>query len=212
MIRINLLPEGHRQKEKTPLKYFALVAGAVAVNAALLAFLAWNSFGVGASLESELGVLNDIQAGLNPQVAYHKQLEKESAFYTAHEKTLQDLRNQRVSWTQQMDNLIDVIDDGGEQERYLVWLEGLKITQTKGGRPGHSAGSLSARAHSGTADLSNVTAFLQDVEQSGMKEYFHKPNPASGTASIKDEELKPAEIWDFPCEMALKSIEEREPK
>ena len=212
MIRINLLPEGHRQKEKTPLKYFALVAGSAAANAALLSFLAWTTFGVEASVQSELSVLKDIQDGLKPQVEFHKALEKESSFYTAHENTLEELRNERVSWTRQMDYLIDVINDGGEQERYLVWLEGLKIDQARGGRPGQAAGSLSARAHSGTADLINVTDFLRDVKQSGMSKYFHEPAPASGTASIKDEELQPAEIWDFPFEMKLKSSEERSAK
>ena len=212
MIRINLLPEGHRQKEKTPLKFFALVAGSVALNAALLAYLAWSTFGVEASVQSELSVLKDIQAGLKPQVEFHKSLEKESAFYAAHENTLEGLRNERVSWTEQMDHLIDVINDGGVQERYLVWLDGLKIDQARGGRPGQAAGSLSARAHSGTADLINVTDFLRDVKESGMNKYFHEPAPATGTASIKDEELQPAEIWDFPFSMSLKSSEERNSK
>jgi hypothetical protein len=212
MIRINLLPEGHRQKEKTPLKFFAVVASSVAVNGAFIAFLAWTSFGVKASVQSELSVINDIHEGLQPQVEYHRTLEKESAFYAAHEDTLESLREERVSWTEQMDHLIDVINDGGDQERYLIWLGGLKISQTRGGRSGQAAGSLTASAHSGTADLINVTEFLQDVKQSGMNEYFHEPSPATGNASIKDDNLQPAEIWDFPFDMKLKAAEERKAK
>ena len=41
MITINLLPEEYRRKARTPLKMMAVVSGAVALNASLLAWLLW---------------------------------------------------------------------------------------------------------------------------------------------------------------------------
>jgi len=41
MILINLLPQSYRQKKKTPLRFMAVTAASVAVNASLLAYLAW---------------------------------------------------------------------------------------------------------------------------------------------------------------------------
>ena len=40
MILINLLPDEYRRKGRTPVKFMAFTAGAVAINASLLAFWA----------------------------------------------------------------------------------------------------------------------------------------------------------------------------
>jgi hypothetical protein len=88
MILINLLPDEFRQKRRTPVKLLLAVTASAAVNGSLVAWWAWTAFGVAAEVKSELAVLQDQRAGLDPQVAYHRDLEKESKVFEAREQML----------------------------------------------------------------------------------------------------------------------------
>ena len=207
MILINLLPDQHRLKTRAPFKFMAVVSASVAINASLAAYLAWTAFGVAAEVNAELRVLADNKAGLDPQVAYHEALESESKLFETREVTLEELATARVSWTQQVDLLVDVINAGGDGE-YLVWLDGLSVDQKENPRAG-VFGMMSAQAHSGTANFAHVANFLEDIEGSDLNRMFSKPAPPTGSASMTDEGLMPSEIWNFPLEMGLKAPKER---
>jgi Tfp pilus assembly protein PilN len=129
MILINLLPDEHRQKRRTPVKLLLAVTSSVAVNATLAAYWAWTAFGVSAEVKSELALLQDQKAGIDPQVAYHRDLEKESQTFDAREEMLKKITANRISWTRKLDELIDVINVGGDGEKYLVWLDDLTVDQ-----------------------------------------------------------------------------------
>jgi hypothetical protein len=207
MILINLLPEEYRQKRRTPVKLLLAVSAVVAVNGSLAAFWAWTAFGVAAEVKSELSVLQDQKAGIDPQVAYHKDLENESALFEAREKMLKTITVSRISWTRKIDELIDVVNLGGDGEKYLVWFDDL--TQKESGR-NKSYGSLKATGHSGSTNPSHVANFLDDLERSTFCEDFNKPAPPEGSQSSKDEGLMPAEVWNFPLEVMLKAPEMRQ--
>ena len=130
MIRINLLPEEYRKKNRTPLKMMLAVATGVTVNSILLAWYAWLAFGVSAEIESERTVLQTELDGLTPQVDYHKSLDGEQLRYAAREKTLAGITASRIYWTRKVDELITVINAGGEGERHFVWLDDLTVQQT----------------------------------------------------------------------------------
>lgn len=208
MIVINLLPEQYRQKQRAPLKFMLATAGVVAVNASLLALWAWTSYGVATEVESELQLLKDTESGLKPQVAYHDALETESAQFDSREATLRKITEARVSWTKEVDNLVDLINRGGEGDKYLIWLDGLSV-DTKENERANTWGELKATAHSGTASITHVANFLEDVEHSPLGLDFEPPVPPKGTAVTKDEGLMPAEIWNFPLEMSLKAPKDR---
>jgi hypothetical protein len=208
MILINLLPEEYRQKTRAPLKFMAVVATSVAVNASLLAFWAWTAFGVAAEVRSELIVLQDTKQGLEPQVAYHRDLEKESKLFESRETTLKSVTEKRVSWTAQVDQLVDLINKGGDGDKYLIWLDGLSADMKENPRAG-AYGTIKAQAHSGTANFTHVANFLDDVELSSLSNNFNKPAAPTGTVQTKDEGLMPSEIWDFPLEMNLKAPKDR---
>lgn len=209
MILINLLPDEYRQKQRTPIKLLLAVSASVAVNGSLLAFLAWTAFGVAAEVKSELTVLQDQKAGLEPQVAYHHDLEKESQVFLAREATLKKITANRISWTRKVDELIDVINVGGDGEKYLVWLDDLNVDQKESARA-KTHGSLKASGHSGSTNPSHVANFLDDLERSPFCEDFNKPAPPEGSQSSKDEGLMPSEVWNFPLEVTLKAPEERQ--
>jgi Tfp pilus assembly protein PilN len=208
MILINLLPDEFRQKRRTPVKLLLAVSATVAVNGSLAAFWAWTAFGVAAEVKSELSVLQDQKAGLDPQVAYHRDLEKESKLFESREEMLKTITANRISWTRKIDELIDVVNVGGDGEKYLVWFDDLNVDQKESAR-NKTYGSLKASGHSGSTNPSHVANFLDDLERSPFCEDFRKPAPPEGSQSSKDEGLMPAEVWNFPLEVALKAPDER---
>jgi len=208
MILINLLPNEYRKRGGTPVKLLLGVAASVAVNGSLLAYWAWTAFGVAAEVKSDLAVLKDQKQGLEPQVQYHKDLEKESKLFQAREATLKKVTGSRVSWTRKIDELIDVINVGGDGEKYLIWLDDLSVDQKENARA-KTFGQFKASGHSGSADFTKVANFLEDVAAHKFCDVFSTPADPEGSLAQRDEELMPAEIYNFPFEVTLKAPEER---
>lgn len=208
MILINLLPPEYRQKRKTPLKFMAAVAVAVALNASLLAYWSWTAFGVAAEVKSEVAVLQDTSDGLDPQVVYHQSLEKESKVFQSREEMLGRITSTRVSWTEQVDHLVDVLHHGGDGEKYLVWLDDLTVDMKDNKRTG-AYGQMKGNGHSGSRNFAHVANFLEDIENSPLLANFHRPAPPEGSQSKVDEELMPSVVYNFPLDMSLKAPEER---
>lgn len=209
MIRINLLPEEYRKKNRTPLKMMLAVASGVTVNSILLAWYAWLAFGVSAEIESERTVLQTELDGLTPQVDYHKSLDGEQLRYAAREKTLAGITASRINWTRKVDELITVINAGGENERHFVWLDDLTVQQTANERA-NNAGSLKAAGHSGSDNFAQVANFLEDLENSPFIVEFLPPAPPEGTQTLVDNELIPPVVWAFPLALDIKTPEQRQ--
>lgn len=209
MILINLLPSEHRAKRRTPLKMMAAVALSVAVNASLFAWWAWTAFGVAAEVESELAVLGDTMQALEPQMSYHDTLEKEAKLFQSRQATLDDITGTRISWTEKMDQLIDLVHQGGNgSEKYLVWFDGLTVDASKNERK-KTFGSVTANGFSGSREISQVANFMDDVVDSALaKDFLVVSNPQGNEAKV-DITLDPSEVWQFPFEMAMRSPEER---
>lgn len=211
MIKINLLPEEYRRKNRTPLKLMLTVSAGVAINSVLLSWYAWLAFGVAAEIESERTVLQTELDGLTPQVDYHKSLEGEQKRFAAREKTLGSITASRINWTRKIDELITVVNAGGEGERHFVWLDDLTVTQTTNARS-NSAGSLKASGHSGSDNFAQVANFLEDLEAPPFINDFLPPAPPEGTQTLVDKELIPPVVWAFPLSLDIKTPEERQQK
>jgi len=211
MIRINLLPEEYRKKARTPVKLLLAVAGAVAVNAALLAWWGWAAFGVASEIESEKTTLQLEMDGLAPQVAYYQSLDAESKQHKSRETTLSQITKSRISWTRKLDELVDVVNRGGDGQRHLVWFDDLQVSQTDGASGGanKSYGAVRASGHSGSDKFAQVANFLEDLEASPFISDFQPPAPPEGTQTLTDETLMPPVAWSFPLSLSLKSPDER---
>lgn len=208
MIHINLLPEEYRRASRVPIKFTVGVCVAVAVNCSLLAWWSWMAFGVKAEVNSALAVLTDTVESISPQIAYHDTLEKENAIYKTRESTLKQITGNRMSWTRKIDELIDVVNDGGDNEPYLIWFKDLSVTQNVNSTRG-DFGGLTASGHSGNANFAHVANFLEDLEMSPFIHDFSSPAPPEGSQSNRDADLVPAENWSFPLDLNLLSPEER---
>jgi Tfp pilus assembly protein PilN len=211
MIRINLLPEEYRKKARTPIKLLLAVAGAVAVNGALLAWWGWAAFGVASEIESEKSTLQLEMDGLSPQVNYYQSLDGESKQHKSRETTLTSITKSRISWTRKLDELVDVVNRGGDGQRHLIWLDDLQVSQTDGSPAGASKsyGSVRANGHSGSDKFAQVANFLEDLEASPFVSDFQPPAPPEGTQTLTDETLMPPVAWSFPLSLSLKSPEDR---
>lgn len=208
MILINLLPQEYRRKARTPVRFTAGVCVAVAVNCTLLAWWAWMAFGVRAEVDSELAVLRDSMDSISPQIAYHRNLERENALYQSREATLATITSSRMSWAQKIDELIDVVNRGGDGEKYLVWFNDLSVDQITDPR-GNKYGGVVASGHSGNPNFAHVANFLEDLEASPFAIDFHPPAPPEGSQTNVDQELMPSEVWTFPLELDLLPPEDR---
>ena len=208
MIRVNLLPEEYRRKARTPIRLMAGISAAVAVNGILLAWFGWLAFGVAAEVESERAVLQTEVDGLGPQVKHHKALESEQKNFAAREQTLGGITKNRISWTRKLDELVTVINSGGDGQRHFVWLDDLTVSQSNDPKA-KSAGSVKASGHSGSDNFAQVANFLEDLENSSFAGDFLPPAPPEGTQTQVDKELVPAVVWAFPLSLTLKTPEER---
>lgn len=211
MIHINLLPEEYRRKARTPVRVTLAFAGVCGVNSLLLAWFAWLSLGVKAEINSEKSVLQTELDGLAPQVTYHKSLETERRSFALREETLASITKNRINWTRKVDELIDVINSGGEGERHYIWLDDLQVSQAADPR-NKSAGSIKSAGHSGSDKFEQIANFLDDLERSPFAKEFMPPAPPEGSQSLQDKELIPAVVWAFPLQLTLKEPEEREGK
>jgi Tfp pilus assembly protein PilN len=213
MIRINLLPEEYRKKARTPVKMLLAVAGAVSINAALLAWWGWAALGVQSEIESEKAVLQTEMDGLTPQVTYYQSLDGESKQYKSREQTLTSITKSRISWTRKLDELVDVVNRGGDGQRHLIWLDDLQVQQiNESVGTAKNYGSVRANGHSGSDKFAQVANFLEDLEASPFVSDFQPPAPPEGTQTLIDETLMPPVAWSFPLSLSLKSPEERAAK
>lgn len=208
MIRINLLPEEYRKQARTPVKLLLGLLLAVVVNAGLATFWAFQAFGLQAEIASENSGLQTELDGLTPQVTYYNSLDGESKQYKSRESTLAGITSSRISWTKKLDELIDVVNRGGNGQRHLVWLDDLQVAQTTDPKA-KTAGSVKASGHSGSDKFENVANFLEDLENSTFISDFQPPAAPEGTQTLVDETLVPSTAWSFPLALTLKSAEER---
>jgi Tfp pilus assembly protein PilN len=211
MIRINLLPEEYRKSGRTPIKLLLTVTSAIAVNGALVAWWVFSAVGVAGEIESERTAAQLEMDGLTPQVTYCTALESESKQYKSREQTLAAITKSRISWTKKLDELIDVVNRGGDGQRHLIWLDDLAVVQTSDPKA-KSAGTVRASGHSGSDKFAQVANFLEDLEKSSFITDFRPPAPPEGTQTLVDDTLVPPVAWSFPLSLSLKTAEEREEK
>jgi hypothetical protein len=208
MITINLLPEEYRRSRRTPLRMLAVIAAAVAINGSLIAWWSWTAFGVKAELDSRLSVLKSDMDALRPQVEYHRALERENKEFQSRESTLGQITMGRTLWTEKLDQLIDVINRGGDGEKYLIWMDDLNFIPRVDQRRG-TVGTLRAEGHSGSGNFAHVANFLEDLERSDFAKGFLIARSPQGSLSNRNPELIPSETWSFPIELHMRAPEQR---
>jgi hypothetical protein len=208
MIKINLLPEEYRKKARTPIKVLLAIAAVAAINSGLAAWYAWSAFGVQAEIDGEIASLQLEMDGITPQVTYHTALDGESKQYKSREQTLAGITKSRISWTRKLDELVDVVNRGGDGQRHLIWFDDFNVQQSNDPKA-KTPGTARASGHSGSDKFAQVANFLEDVEKSPFLADFQPPAPPEGSQTLVDDTLVPPVAWSFPLSLTLKTAEER---
>jgi Tfp pilus assembly protein PilN len=210
MITINLLPDEFRKTRRSSFKAIAAVAAFVAIDTTLVAWWAWTAFGVQAEVQVLLNVAQSDLDTQKPQVEYYRALERESREFASREATLETITAQRISWTEKVDQLVDVVHRGGDGDKYLVWLDDLNVVQKVDTKAG-TLGTLRADAHSGGPHIAHMANFLDDLAGSDFARGFLPPKAPQGRLTDREVEFIPAENWAFPLEFQIKAPPAKKP-
>ncbi len=172
MIRINLLPEERRRKEKTPLPRF------LAMNAAIIICLLlgiWNVYmyvGIEKQTErlrTDKGNLADLQ---KQTLEYNKMLAEEQKLNEWNEAATQIKNTREFYWWEKIDELWDVIYGARD-----VWITSLQATEAAAsGNRGKAqvSASISMGCYAAGISSERMTSFRVKLKgHQGLKETFN---------------------------------------
>jgi Tfp pilus assembly protein PilN len=207
MIRINLLPQEYRRSERTSPKVFAAMLLSVIFVCCTVGWLGYVYFGELGKLQMEHKEVTERLANLNERVNYYNALAKEQADYQQRAKTIEEISKSRVLWTKVFDQLIDTVNNGGDQERHRAWFRSMSVQDGKGKdgpkitMPGWVQGD----------DIRRVADFHEDLEQTPFFKNVKSKSLPSGDVNV-DPTKTPAESlffslkWNFDAPQNWKAF------
>ncbi|MEM9176700.1 MAG: hypothetical protein AAGC67_15860 [Myxococcota bacterium] len=213
MISVNLLPHEYRKAEATPVgRFLAIVIGAVLVTSGLVTY--------GYIHYSELKGIREVRAAVEEEFANKKaraqisqNLQAEINAYETRRKAIQQVAGARILQSRKLDEFLDVIHDGGNRERFYVWLNNLSVKPSRnaGRRRGKKKGPVpgGSWAFSGfaeTTDFSRVTNLRDAIRQDAFFEDFLSITWPNFKAVRWDDEMTPSSAGAFNYSMTLKSL------
>ncbi len=201
MIKINLLPEEYRRKEKTSFKIFLATAAGTLVVSACAGVFAYIWFGTLTEVRRKKATLEENYQVLVPQAKYDDQLKAEKQDFAAREKTIKQIRRNRISWTRKLDQFIDVVNNNGDDERHLAWFGSLEISPGKLGKK--TGFNMNLSGFCAGNDLGKVANLFDDIVQSDFFKGFAAINEPSGKVQKIQKDLDPPQSVAFPLKMFL---------
>lgn len=200
MIQINLLPEEYRKRERTSIKVFATILGAVVVACCSVGYLGhvyFQEYGtVVSQRESEEEKLKDVMrfAAVDDKlVAEIKEYEKRS-------RTIQQIANSRVLWTRMLDRFIDIVNNEGNTDRHMCWFQSVKVTDSAGA----NGPALKFAAFSESSSWKKQADFLDDIAQDEVFfEDFGKIVDPGGMV-VESDAHNPPEAIQFTLDLQMK--------
>ncbi len=201
MIRINLLPEEFRKREKASIKTFLATALGALVVSGILGYLSYIYFGKYSEIERKRKTFEEDCSALLPRAAYDDQLKAEKKDFANRERTIKKIRQSRVLWTRKLDQFIDIINNNGDDQRHLAWFKKMDI---KPGKLGKRSGiTVSLNGYCAGNDVGKVANLFDDIMNSEFFTDFVSINEPSGKLEKAQENLDPKECVSFPLKMFL---------
>lgn len=204
MIRINLLPEELRRSERTSIKLFAATLAAVVLVCSGVGWFGLVWFGEVAQLEEERAGVEDSLRQKRERVLYHDALEVEKKDYESRSETIQNICRSRLSWTEILDQIIDVVNNDGNTERHMAWFRSMSAREGSDAKygpvvqmPGYVQG----------AKVSKVGDFHDDVEHAPFFVDIAEKSAPGGSVEL-DQKRSPPEALGFDLRFTFKSPKE----
>ncbi len=200
MITINLLPEDFRRRERTSVKVFGSILGAVIVVCCSLGYFGHVYFNELKTVEGERMSREETLKNLERWAKYDDQLVKEKREYKIRSDTIQKIANSRVLWTKVVDQFIDIVNNEGDTERHMAWFKNLSVRDTAG----RSGPRMSLSALSQTKSFKKQANFLDDIQKNPAFFKDFAAITAPGGRVVKEESRIPSEAVSFKLEMTMK--------
>ncbi len=127
MIRINLLPAELRRGNRLPTKVLAAALGAALATSASIGWFGLVWFGDLAAAEGKLLSVEARLGDREKKVAYVDLLEANQKDYATRVQTILDIGKSRRVWSKFLDELIDVVNNNGDAERHIAWIDSLSV-------------------------------------------------------------------------------------
>lgn len=203
MIRINLLPEEMRKREKTPLSRIVVTLVGTFVIVTGASVYAYAHFGLLHEARSRLDRSRSELASLEPEAKYADDLQREKKDFDKRSEIIQTIGNSRILWSRKLDQLFDITHNGGDSDRHFVWLRSLSMKPTSA-KDTTSSGTLVMGGHSATSKLQKLSDFHADLKSSAFFDSFSEIDNPSGKVSEFKDNLTPSSAWDFTFNLKLK--------
>lgn len=199
MIRINLLPEEYRRSSRTSPKVFAAILAAVMIVCGMFGWFGYIYFGDLGVLEVARVEAEELLAARKERVNYYDSLVTEKSDYTERAKTITQIADSRVLWTEVLDQMIDTVNNDGDIDRHMAWFRGMTVKDSRSAKQGPT---VTMPGFVQGNDIRRLADFHDDLEQTPFYQWVAKKTLPSGDVQV-DKKKKPAESlffqlkWDF---------------
>lgn len=207
MIRINLLPADYRRGNRISTKLLGVAFGSALAVAASVGWFGIVYFGQLGEIEHQREVTAKKLEEKKKLETYFDKLEVNRKDYAAHVQTIQDIGKSRRTWARLLDQVIDVINNNGESERHLAWVDSLSVkTEQK-----TKAATLSMPCAVQGAEFSKVANLNDDFGNAPFREEMASLSPPASKRDL-DKTRVPPESYRFTLELKFKPLVQEAPK
>lgn len=208
MININLLPPEHRRAEATPIaRFIAIVAGAVVVTSALVAY--------GYVHYSKLKGVREVReateaefANKKAQADVSKALQAEINAYEVRRKAIQQIAGDRILQSRKLDEFLDIIHNKAETTSYHIWLKTLSVKpprQSRRGKP-TTGGTFAFAGFSESTEFSRITNLREAIKADPFFQDFQSISQPVFKEHYWDDDLIPNAAGKFSYDLTFKPL------
>jgi hypothetical protein len=197
MIRINLLPADLRRGTRVPTKVLAAAFAAALVVSGSLGWFGMVYFGDLGTAERTLAEAEQKPASKEKGVGYFTQLESNKQEYSGRVQTILGIGKSRQVWSKFLDELIDVVNNNGDTERHLAWID--SVTMKNDPKAG-AVVTMPCSVQMQDREKDRIANFHEDLEASPIaKNLVNKSEPTFEQA-IDAKRLPPVSLR-FPLKL-----------
>ncbi len=210
MITVNLIPQDFTPKQRTPIGQFVGILVCVLLVAGSFAAFLYMEYGRLAEVESELSKVTAELELVKPHRVYAEKLQAEKKEFARRTETIQGIGAARVLWSKKLDQFWEVVENKGDTERHLVWINSLSARSPGKGkkRKQSKPGTFRFAGYSASQHSRKLSDFHRDLTESPFYSsgLYDIDYPEGKQQSFTDG-LEPNVAWKFDFSMKLRSNE-----